>query len=131
MNKIFIALLIVAAAAGVYFFLQKKKTQPVTDTLHKEWILGKWKTNSITPARDSLAPLYLYEYQQNGMALRQLNDSAKADTLYYNWNAGNNLVIKSGPKDSTGLVYVIQKLTKDTLQTTGPDSLNYLFTRIK
>ena len=132
MNKLFIGLLIIAAGAGA-FFLLRKKNNPVDaiTEIKKEWIAGKWKTESWQPSKDSAQPLYRYDFLKNGNVLRSLNDSAKADTLLYEWNKTNELVWKEKAGDSTGNVFAVLHLGQDTLEVKGKDSVAILFTRFK
>lgn len=131
MNKLFIGLLIIAAGAGTYFLLKNKKNTTETVAINKEFIIGKWKTESDQPAKDSLKPRYKYEFQKEGFAIKSAGDSVKADTLKYEWNKTNHLVLKENAPDSTGKTYKVEKLTKDSLQIIGPDSMVTLLTRIK
>ena len=132
MNKLFIGLLIIAAGAGAFFLLLKKNNpvDAITE-IKKEWIIGKWKTESRQPAKDSAQPLYRYDFLKNGNVLRSLNDSAKADTLLYEWNKNNELVWKEKASDSTGRVFAVLQLNQDSLQVKGKDSTIILFTKMK
>jgi hypothetical protein len=122
MNKLIIGLLILAAGAGIFFYLRNKKEKPVAGTINQELIIGKWKT-----ATDSST----YEFQKNGQVIKSAGDSLKADTSYYEWNKTNDLVWKQKINDSTGKVYVLLKLSTDTLQVRSADSTEQLFTRLK
>ena len=106
MKKVFIGLLILAAGAGAFFFLQKKETSTTDNTIHKEWIIGKWKLDSIHLSKDSndkftpgiigiVAPdlmKYQYEFKDGGSVL--LSDSLTKDSSRYEWNEKNQLVWK-------------------------------------
>jgi hypothetical protein len=127
MNKLFIGLLIVAAGAGVFLLLRKKKTT-TTNGIKKEWIVGKWKADA---GKDSAFSKYSYDFLKDGNILRSLNDSAKADTSYYEWNKANELVWKEKASDSTGKVFSIVKLTQDSLQVQSKDSTSILFTKAR
>jgi hypothetical protein len=132
MNKLFIGLLIIAAGAGVFFLLRKKSTATVTpNEIKKEWIVGKWKTESYQPAKDSAQPLYRYDFLKGGNVLRSLSDSAKTDSLHYEWNRNNELVWKEKGSDSTGNVFAVLHLSQDSLQLKGKDSSAILFTKVK
>ena len=132
MNKLFIGLLIIAAGAGVFFLLRKKSTTNGTlNEIKKEWILGKWKTESYQPAKDSAQPLYRYEFLKDGNLLWSLSDSAKADSLHYEWSKNNELVWNEKASDSAGNVFAVLHLGQDTLQVKGKDSVTILFTRFK
>ena len=130
MNKLFIGLLIVAAGAGAYFFLFKKKDKPVIgNELKKEWIVGTWKTDA-TPGNDSLFKQSLFNFQEDGNIIRSVGDSAKADTMHYEWNKSNELVWKQKVTDSVGTNYTVVKLTVDSLQVQSSDSTRILFTKV-
>lgn len=131
MNKLIIGLLIIAAGAGVYFLLSKKKNSTETANIKKELIIGTWKIESYQPATDSLQPKYRYDFQKDGMAIRSVNDSTKTDTVKYEWNKTSQLVIKENTADSTGKVYTVEKLTKDSLQIIGTDSVVVSLTKTK
>ena len=130
MNKLFIGLLVVAAGAGIFLLLNKKKNTTEVETINKELIIGKWKTNSVLPS-DSTFSLYSYNFQKEGIILMSLNDSAKADTSHYQWNKKNDLVWKGKATDSTGETFSIVKLTQDSLQLQAVDSSTVLFTKVK
>ncbi|MBM3416943.1 MAG: hypothetical protein FJY20_11000 [Bacteroidetes bacterium] len=132
MKKIFIGLLIAAAGAGVYFFLlKKKKDKPEAGNVNKELIIGKWKSESYEPVKDSAQSTLLYEFQKDGIAYRSLNDTAKADTLHYSWKESAELFLKKNAADSSGISLKVNKLTADSLQVLGSDSISILFTRMK
>ena len=131
MNKLIIGLLIIAAGAGVYFLLSKKKNSTEAANIKKELIIGTWKVESYQPATDSLQPKYSYDFQKDGMAVRSVNDSLKTDTVKYEWKKTGQLVIKESMADSTGKVYNIEKLTKDSLQIIGADSVVVSLTKLK
>jgi hypothetical protein len=128
MNKLIIGLLVIAAGAGVFFLLRKKKETTVTNSINKEWIIGKWKPDAVS---DSNFSKFQFDFQKDGNLVRLLNDSAKTDTTHYQWNKANELVWKEKATDSTGKVYLVTKLTVDTLQMQAPDNLFVLFTKVK
>ena len=128
MNKLFIGLLIVAAGAGVFFLLRKKKNATTTNEIKKEWIIGKWKAKA---GKDSAFSNYSYDFLKDGNIIRSLNDSAKADTSHYEWNKANELVWKEKVSDSTGKIFSIVKLTKDSLQVQSKNSTGILFIKVK
>ena len=130
MNKLIIGLLIIAAGAGVYFLLSKNNSTE-TAVIKKELIIGTWKIESYQPATDSLQPKYSYDFQKDGMAVRSVNDSIKTDTVKYEWKKTSQLVIKENTADSTGKVYTVEKLTKDSLQIIGTDSVVVSLTKTK
>ncbi len=129
MNKLLIGLLIVAAGTGTFLLLRKKNKQKAS--FDKEWIVGKWNTQAPDPVIDSSFQPYRYDFQKDGSVLRSLNDSVSADTMHYEWNKANELVWKENKTDSAGTVFSVVKLTKDTLQVMGVDSLTILLTRLK
>jgi hypothetical protein len=128
MNKLIIGLLIIAAGAGAFFLLRKKKETTVTNSINKEWIIGKWKPDAVN---DSNFSKFQFDFQKDGNVVRSLNDSAKADTTHYQWNKANELVWKEKATDSTGKVYLVTKLTVDSLQIQSKDSSSVLFTKVK
>lgn len=130
MNKLIIGLFIVAAGTGVFFLLRKKKDATVINDIKKEWIVGKWKTDAVT-ANDPNFSKYQFNFQKDGNVVRLLNDSAKADTTHYEWNKSSELVWKEKASDSTGKVYVVTKLTQDSLQVQAADNSTILFTKLK
>jgi len=130
MNKLIIGLLIIAAGAGTFFLLRKKKETTVTNEIKKEWIIGKWKTD-VVMANDSTFSKYQFDFQKDGNIVRSLNDSVKADTSHYEWNKANELVWKEKSSDSTGKIYVVTKLTQDSLQVQAADSSTVLFIKAK
>ena len=130
MNKLIIGLLVVAAGAGAFFFLRKKKETTTTNEIKKEWIVGKWGSEAVM-ATDSNFNKYQFDFQKNGNVVRSLNDSVKADTSHYEWNKVSELIWKEKASDSTGKVYVVTKLTQDSLQVRAADSSTVLFTKVK
>jgi len=126
MNKLFIGLLIVAAGAGAFFLLRKKKEATTSKEIKKELIIGKWKADA---GKDSVFSKYSYDFRKDGIILRSLSDSAKADTTHYEWNKKHELVWKEKASDSTGNIYSVVKLTQDSLQMQSKDSVIILFTK--
>ena len=127
MNKLIIGLLVVAAGAGIFFFLRKKKETATANSITKEWIVGKWIPITI----GTNFTKYQFDFQKDGNVVRSLNDSVKADTLHYEWNKASELVWKEKASDSTGKIYVVTKLTQDSLQVQAADSSTILFTKVK
>jgi hypothetical protein len=117
MKKLLIGLLIAAAGTGAYFYFnQKKEDKPKDPPVTKALIIGKWKVATIEPVTDSIEKKFIYDFKQEGTALRFINDTLKADTVRYEWNKNSGLVIKENVADSIGKVYAVAKLTADTLQ---------------
>lgn len=132
MNKLIIGLLIVAAGAGAFFYFnQRTCNKPAQDSLTKEWIVGKWKTVSYQPVTDSVQPMYLYDFQKEGLVVRSINDSAKADTSHYEWSKINELVFKENVVDSIVQTFTVLKLTQDSLQVKSQNNFEIHFTRLK
>ena len=131
MNKLLIGLLIVAAGAGVFFLLSKKKNETAVAAINKELLIGKWKTASSLSAKNSVQPIYQYNFLKDGNIIKSLNDSAKTDTSYYKWSKTNELVWKENASDSIGNIYAVVKLTTDSLQMQAKDSSTFLFTKMK
>lgn len=131
MKKILIGLLVVAAATAAYFFLYKKDTdKPAQQATTQELIIGKWKTSSVLPATDSLITSYNYDFQKEGKLFRSVSDSAKADTLLYEWNKAGELLIKSNASDTTAKIFVTTLTGNDSL-TLKTDSLSMLLLKQK
>ncbi len=137
MNKLLIGLLIVAAGTGAFFLLRKKNEATATTDLKKEWIIGQWKTDAVMD-KDSNFSKYRFDFQKDGQLLRSLNDSAAADTAQYEWSKTNELVWsawtpseKEKAADSIGKNFAVVKLTQDSLQVRGNDSVIILFTKLK
>ncbi|MBL7745872.1 MAG: hypothetical protein JNM19_00470 [Chitinophagaceae bacterium] len=116
MKKLLIGLLVIAAGAGAFFLLNKKKNTAETTSVNKELILGKWKPLSKEPEADTIQPMYQFDFQKNGLAMRSVSDTVKADSVYYEWNKAGELVVKEKVTDSAGVAYVVVKLTADSLQ---------------
>ena len=135
MNKFIIGLLVVAAGAGIFLLLRKKNETTSANSINKEWIVGKWNPVAIgsdsTLANDSNFSKYRFEFQKDGNVVRSINDSVKADTTHYEWNKNNELVWKEKANDSTCKVYVVTKLTSESLQMQATDSSTILFTKLK
>ena len=144
MNKLFIGLLIVAIGAGAFFYL-RKKDKPTGNDIKKEWIVGKWKIDSLTSGKGSSDNFlvgimglvdpntlkYHYEFTKNGAILRSLNDSLTKDSSRYEWDKEDQLIWKEDPADSTGSVLLVAKLNKDSLLLQNKDSTTILFTKVK
>jgi len=131
MNKLLIGLLLLAAAGGAFFLLKKKKEQPVANAFNQEWIYGKWNPESIQPVKDAAQPAFRYEFLKDGIALRSVADSIKADTIRYAWQKKGELLVKENAADTAGTVFIIAKLTPDSLQLQTTDSATILFTKLK
>lgn len=132
MKKIFIGLLIIAAGTAAYFlYFKKKKDQAVTTIINKEWIIGKWKTLSVNPVKDTAQPLFQYEFLKDGIAYRSTGDSIKADTVSYAWSKDNQLLIKEQGSDSTGVLLTVAALSADSLRVKTNDKTEILFTKLK
>jgi hypothetical protein len=117
MKKLLIGLLIAAAGTGAYYYFNpKKEDKPKDPPVTKALIIGKWKVATIEPVTDSIEKKFIYDFKQEGTALRFINDTLKADTVRYEWNKNSGLVIKENVADSIGKVYAVAKLTADTLQ---------------
>lgn len=130
MNKLIIGLLLVAAAAGAFFLLRRKKENVNNNPVHKEWIIGKWKTDTVIPG-DSSFSSYRYDFQKEGLVVRSLNDSVMTDTANYAWNNASELLWKQNAGDTTGRTFTIIQLNADSLQLKAADRSLLLFTKIK
>lgn len=128
MKNVLIGLLIAAAGTGVFFLLRNKKKSTAENKINKEWIVGKWKADA---GKDSVFSQYQYDFTKDGNILKTLSDSAKADTSRYEWNKDNDLVWKEKAADSTGKIFSVIKITRDSLQVQSKDSTTILFTKIK
>ena len=144
MKKLFIVLLVAAVGAGAYFFLQKKNHSESTG-IQKELLIGKWTINSFDPAIDSADSFltgimglvdsnslkYQYVFTSEGTILRALGDSITRDSSRFEWNKQKQLVWKDGATDSTGTVFSVIKLNKDSLLLRDTDSVQVLFLKTK
>jgi hypothetical protein len=129
MNKLFIGLLIVAAGAGVFFLLRKKKNSIVTNTINKEWIIGKWKVDSLQfPKDDTISDLersglaldtnykkYTYAFTTDGYVLRSFPEILKTDTSYYKWTDTARLRWSRAANDTITTPLKVMRLDKTTL----------------
>lgn len=128
MKKLIIGLLIIAAGTAAYFLFRNKKETIATNEFKKEMIIGIWKPGE---GNDSNYSKFQFDFQKGGNIVKSLNDSSKPDTSYYEWNKANELVWKEKANDSTVKVYMITKLTMDSLQIKAVDSSSILYIRIK
>ena len=143
MKKVFIGLLIVAAGVAA-FFLLRKKTNIISETnLQQEWIIGKWKLDSIYLSKDSndkttpgiigiIAPdlmKYRYEFKPGGSVV--LVDSLTKDSSNYDWNKKDQLIWKEHPADTSGEIFNVSIPHKDSLLLQSTDSVVLLFTKLK
>lgn len=132
MKKLFFGLLLIAAGAGVFFYLQNKKQTSSQNTIQKGLIVGKWKIDLYQPAKDSAQPHYQYSFLKNGTLLRSINDTAKADTLHYDWVNDTEHIWKRKADDSIINRFTIMKLSPDSLQLQTLDSTGIiLLTKLK
>jgi hypothetical protein len=143
MKKVFIGLLILAAGAGAFFFLRKKQNNIANNNIQKEWVIGKWRLDSIILSKDSndkfttgiigiVAPdlmKYRYEFKTGGSVL--LTDSLTKDSSNYEWNKKNQLVWKENPADTSGEIFNVSIPHKDSLILQSTDSAVLLFTKVK
>ena len=104
MKKLFIGLLILAAGAVTFFLLQKKEKQIITNNIHQEWIIGKWKLDSLLFLKDSNDNFmvgimgmvdpnlmkYQYEFTKDGYLSLSLGDSLTKDSNRYEWAEKTN-----------------------------------------
>lgn len=145
MNKLLIGLLIVVAGAGAFFYLRKKNNSTTGNGIKKEWIVGKWKMDSIDVRKtkdsnslfmfalistlDSNLYRYQYDFRKDNQIISSLPDSQKADTIHYEWKKGNQLLWKERG-DTTGEILSLIKLNKDSLVLQSKDSVTILFTKL-
>ena len=145
MKKVFIGLLILAAGAATLFLLQKKDKHITGHGIQKEWIVGKWKLDSILLPKDSsdnfaagilgiVAPdlmKYHYEFKKEGAIFFSLGDSLMKDSSRYEWNKKDQLIWKEYPADTSGDIFNVSILNKDSLTLQSEDSTTLLFTKLK
>ncbi|MBL7724940.1 MAG: hypothetical protein JNK27_12365 [Chitinophagaceae bacterium] len=131
MNKLIIGLLIIAAGAGAYFLLKNKKNTTETVSINKEFIIGKWKTASIEPLKDSAQPKFYYEFQKDGIAYRTISDTTKADTVSYAWKESSGIILKDKAADTTGILLAVVTLTADSMKVKTSDNSEILFIKLK
>jgi len=145
MKKVFIGLLILAAGAATFFLLQKKDKPITRNNIQKEWIIGKWKLDSLHFLKDSndnflvgimgmVEPnlkKYHYEFTKDGSISVSLGDSLTKDSSRYEWNKKDQLIWKEYPTDTTGEVFNVSIPHKDSLVVQSQDSSVLLFTKVK
>ena len=145
MKKVFIGLLILAAGAAIYFLLQKKDKHITGHGIQKEWIVGKWKLDSILLPKDSsdnfaaglpgiVAPdlmKYHYEFKKEGAIFFSLGDSLMKDSSRYEWNKKDQLIWKEYPADTSGDIFNVSILNNDSFTVQSEDSTTLLFTKLK
>lgn len=145
MKKVFIGLLMLAAG-GATFFLLQKKDKPITgNNIQKDWIIGKWKLDSILLPKDTNANFiagimkiiepdlmkYHYVFKKDGAISLLLRDSLTKDSARYEWNKENQLIWKEYPADTTGEVFNVSVPHKDSLVLQSQDSSVLVFTKVK
>jgi hypothetical protein len=145
MNKLFIGLLIAAAGTGVFFLLRKKKST-TSNEINKEWIVGKWKVDSISPgkdpehviialldATDSAAKKEVHHFYDNGLLVsgNPYDSPIKNDSSHYEFSKNNELVFKEKASDTASTIFSIIRFTKDSLQIQTKDSTWMLLTKVK
>ena len=135
MNKLFIGLLILAAGAGVFFFL-RKQNQKETIMFNKEWMVGKWKLDSIVhkdPAKNhNLIPdadlkSFQYNFIGDSSLLQITGDSGSVVRLHYQWKNENKLMVTDNVTDTVGDVFTITQLTNDKMIVLSADSMLLFF----
>ena len=145
MKKVFIGLLMLAAGAATFFLLQKKDKPITRNNIQKEWIIGKWKLDSLHFLKDSndnflvgimgmVEPnlkKYHYEFTKDGSISVSLGDSLTKDSSRYEWNKKDQLIWKEYPTDTTGEVFNVSIPHKDSLVVQSQDSSVLLFTKVK
>ena len=144
MKKVFIGLLMLAAGAATFFLLQKKDKPITGNNIQKEWIIGKWKLDSLHFLKDSndnflvgimgMVELnlkkYHYEFTKDGSISVSLGDSLTKDSSRYEWNKKDQLIWKEYPADTTGEVFNVSIPHKDSLVVQSQDSSVLLFTKV-
>jgi hypothetical protein len=128
MKSILIVLLFAAAGTAVYFFFFKKKNETGKEAFRKEWLTGTWKP---VKSDDSTAMKYKVEFLKEGKIIRIPLDSSGADTSYFDWKNENALLFKEKPADSTGKLYSVVQLTKDSLSINTEDKKNIVLEKVK
>ena len=143
MKSIVMAVLLIAAVgAGVYFlFFNKKKTEITGNEIQKEFIVGKWKLDSLSHGKDpvklGLAIMidsnfsnYAYQFQQDGKVLRLFKDSVQKNSFSYEWTKEDHLLLKE-ENDSLGTKFTVFKLNKDSLVLQSLDSTMAFLTKVR
>ena len=145
MKKLFIGLLFLAAGAVTFFLFQKKDKLVADNNIQQERIIGKWKLDSLLFLKDSNDNFmvgimgmvdpnfmkYQYEFTKGGTISRSLGDSLTKDSSRYEWKKENQLVWKEYPADTSGNVFKVSILNKDSLMLQSEDSSILLFTKGK
>ena len=145
MKKVFIWLLIVAAGAATFFLLQKKDKPIADNKIQQEWIVGKWKLDTLLFLKDSNNNFmvgimgmvdsnlmkYRYEFTKDGAISCSLGDSLTKDSSRYEWTFENQLAWREYPSDTSGIIYNVSLLNKDSLVLQSKDSSIILFMKVK
>src|SRR5687767_274939 len=143
MKKAFIGLFIIAAGAAIFYLLQRKNNSITTSHIQKDFIIGKWKLDSLYSLKDSSSDLmtngigfidphltdYQYKFTKDGSIELWLKDSLTKDSTSYEWTNEDQFVWKEYPANKTIEVFEVSLLNRDTLLLQSKDSVNLLFTK--
>ncbi len=128
MKSILFVLLLAGAGTAVYFFVFKKKNEPGAAVFNKDLLNGTWKP---VKSGDSTVFNLNVTFLKDGKLIRQQQDSVKADTSYYDWKSDKTLLFKEKPADTSGKVYAVIQLTKDSLRINTDENKSILLERMK
>lgn len=125
MKKILLAVISLAAiGAGIYLYLTYKQQQSPRESLSNEELLkGTWKWDHQTPVTDTPQQHPLLTFDNKGLMLRCLSDSAQNDTATYTWTSGNRLSWQFEKNDSLLYKYTVKFLSADSLVLQAADSV--------
>ena len=147
MKKIILAVILLAAAGGgIYYLLQKKKQTELT-TLNKEFVLGKWKIDSLVSqkastedglalllfAMDSTSKNEIYDFQKDGKVLVSVASDtiAEKDTSCFSWGSNNKFLWKEKITDPAADTMIVLKLTKKDFVLQSFDSTLIYLKKVK
>jgi hypothetical protein len=139
MKNLLALLLLAAAAVGAYFFFFKKKPDsPVISEIKKEWVIGKWKIDSVSLSKDTsdgnlMLALYatdsaakkdVHQFLENGtlLTMHPADSLPKNDTTYYQWAKENEILFKEKVADSTGTSMLVKQIDENHMSLQTKDS---------
>ena len=113
--------------------------------LQKEFIVGKWKLDSLYNPKDStknymtegiayLDPQlrhYKYEFNMDGLIKLWLKDSLNRKGMGYDWVNTDQLAWKEYPSNKTIEVFEVSVLSKDSMVLQSKDSVALLFSKTR
>jgi hypothetical protein len=138
MKKFFIVLLIAAIGAGVYFYFSNKPR--TSKSTSKEFIVGKWRLDSITFKKDtsfvgrlfshlfdSSRNKYEIEFTKDG-SIFKMDNGIIQDTSHY-YFANENTLLITDQDDSGKEKWRMSKMDSSTMTATDDDSTVFFLRR--